>query len=157
MSRNVSQEALQALLAPQTQEAFLVLLTIDHDDLSVPVQVTSDAVETTSLGRIFVPFPFEIVLPDQRENQSPRARLRLDNISREIVAAIRSISTSPAVLIEIARAADPDTIEASFPDFRFTNIVYDALTVEGDLSVENFTAEPYPARVFSPADFPGIF
>lgn len=157
MSRDLSQNTLQALFAPETGEAFLVLLTLDHDDLDVPIRVTSDAVETTSQGRVFVPYPFELIIPDERENQSPRARLRLDNISREIVAAIRSIATSPAVLMEVVRAADPDVIETSFPDFRFINVSYDALTVEGDLSIEDFTAEPYPARVFSPGDFPGLF
>lgn len=157
MSRSLSQNTLQALFAAETGEAFLILLSLAHEDLVEPIRVTSDAVETVSLGRIFTPYPFDLFLPDEKDNQSPRARLRLDNISREIVAAIRSISTSPTVLMEIVRAQDPDAIEASFPDFRFTNVTYDALTVEGDLSIEDFTAEPYPARVFSPGDFPGLF
>ena len=55
------------------------------------------------------------------------------------------------------RRAAPDVVEARFDDFRFTNISYDSQTVSGDLGVEDFTAEPYPAGQFSPALFPGLF
>ena len=58
---------------------------------------------------------------------------------------------------EIVRRAAPDVVEARFDDFRFTNISYDSQTVSGDLGVEDFTAEPYPAGQFSPALFPGLF
>ena len=32
-----------------------------------------------------------------------------------------------------------------------------AATVQGDLTVEDFTAEPFPAAIFSPGLFPGLF
>ena len=57
---------------------------------------------------------------------------------------------------EEGRAA-PDVVEARFEDFRFTDISYDSQVIEGDLSVEDFTAEPYPAACFSPSLFPGLF
>jgi hypothetical protein len=87
----------------------------------------------------------------------PKAKLSIDNIDRTIVAAIRSINTAPTVLIEIVRAADLSTVEASFPDFQLINITYDAMVVSGDLTVENFTAEPFPAATFCPSLFPGLF
>lgn len=157
MSRNLSSGAIAALNAQETDEAFLVLLTIDHDDFSVPIRVCSDAVDVTSRSNSYVSFPFDLVLPDDTDNQSPRARLTIDNVDRQVVQAIRQIDTAPSVLIEIIRAADPDTVEASFPDFIMTDISYDALTVSGELTLEDFTAEPFPAGVFSPAEFPALF
>ncbi len=157
MSRPLSLSTRQALFASNTGEAFAILLTLDHSALAAPIRVSSDAVDTISRGETFVAFPFELMIPDDTQGASPRARLVIDNIDRTIVAALRAIGSAPSALIEIVRAADPDTVEASFHDFKLTNVSYDALSVSGDLTVEDFTAEPWPAAVFSPANFPGIF
>jgi len=157
MSRDISLTARQALHAAETDEVFIVLLTIDHADLSAPIRVSSDAVDTVSRGDTFVAFPFELTLPEDSDDRPPRARLRIDNVDRRIVLAIRSIGSTPSVKIEIVRGADPDTVEAVFPDFCLRDLRYDALTVEGTLTLEAFIAEPYPARIFSPAEFPGLF
>lgn len=157
MSRPISLSARQALFSSGTGEAFLVLLTLDHSSMTAPIRVTSDAVETISRGDSFIAFPFDLLIPDDTENASPRARLIIDNVDRAIVAAIRNITSAPSILIEIVQASNPDTVEASFPDFKLTNVNYDALTVSGDLTVEDFTAEPWPCAIFSPANFPGMF
>ncbi|MFH1158915.1 MAG: DUF1833 family protein [Pseudomonadota bacterium] len=157
MSRNVSAELKQAVYAQETTEAFIVLVTLSHPDLATPIRVNSSGQEVISNGDLFVAFPFEVILPDDVDDRPPRARLSIDNVSREIVLAIRTISSAPFVTIQIVMASSPSTIEAAFPDFRLANITYDQLTVEGDLTLEEFIGEPYPARVFSPADFPGLF
>jgi hypothetical protein len=157
MTRSVSDLTRQALYAPETAEAFLVLLTLDHADLAEPIRVTSDAVTTISRGDDFVPFPFELILPDDLDGAPPRARLAIDNIDRRIVQAVRTLSSAPTVMIEIIRAAAPDTVEAQFVDFKLTHVSYDAHRVEGSLTLEDFTAEPFPAAVFSPGLFPGLF
>jgi hypothetical protein len=157
MSRKVSSLTRQALYAAETGEAFLILLTLNHASLSQPIRVTSDAVTTTSRGNDFVPFPFDLTLPDDQDNRSPRARLVIDNVDRQIVEAVRGLSSAPSALIEIIRAAAPDTVEAQFVDFKLTNVSYDAQRVEGFLTIEDFTAEPFPSATFSPGLFPGLF
>ncbi len=157
MSRSLSSLALQSLYAGETGDAFLVLLTLSHPDLAQPICVTSDAVQTVSGGTVFVPFPFDLALPDDLDAKSYRARLVIDNVDRQIVEAVRSVTSAPDILIKIVRAATPDTVESQFVDFKLTNVVYDAFRIEGDLTVEDFTAEPYPAATFSPGLFPGLF
>lgn len=157
MTRNLTQATRQAIFASQTGEAFLALVTIDHPDLAQPVRVSSDAVDTVSRGATFTAFPFQIALPEDSEERPPRSRLKIDNVDRTIVRTLRSISGAPSVLIELVRGAAPDIVEASFPDFRLRDARYDVLTVEGDLDLEDFIAEPYPAGVFSPAHFRGLF
>ena len=157
MSRVLSATSRQALYAGETGEVFLVLLTLSHVDLAQPIRVTSDAVTTVSRSNNFTPFPFELALPDDLDNKPPRARLAIDNIDRQIVLAVRSLSFAPTLLIEIVRAAAPDVVEAQFVDFKLTNVSYDAHRVEGDLTVEDFTAEPFPAASFTPSLFPGLF
>ncbi len=157
MTRNVSAELKQAVYAQETEHEFVVLITIDHDDLEEAIRVNSSGTSIMHNGDTYVAFPFEVILPDDVDDRPPRAKLRIDNISREIVLAIRTISSAPRVTIRIVMMETPDVVEAEFLDFRLSNITYDQLTVEGDLTLEEFIGEPYPARVFSPADFPGLF
>jgi len=157
MSRNITPQTRAALYAPQTDDVFIILLTIAHPEMVVPLRVCSGGVETLSRGETFVAFPFGLTLPEDADGRPPRARLSIDNIDRQIVAAVRGLTSSPYVLVEIIRAAAPDVVEARFEDFRFTNISYDSQAVTGDLTVEDFTAEPYPAAAFSPSLFPGLF
>jgi hypothetical protein len=157
VSRSLTAAARRALFASETGEAFLILLTLSHPDLEAPLRVTSDAVDTASRGDTFTSYPFDLALPDDTDGRAPRARLTIDNVDRAIVRAVRGLDTPPTVLIEIVRAAEPDTPEARFVDFRLTNVTYDAHLVQGDLSVEDFTTEPFPAGIFSPSLFPGLF
>lgn len=157
MSRSLSPAARQAMFAAETTEAFIVLLTFSHEDLPEPIRVSSDAADTVSRGNAFVSYPFDLTLPDDDEARAPRARLVIDNVDRQIVATVRSLASSPVLTLEVVRAADPDVVEAVFHDFRLRNVRYDSQTIEADLTIEDFTAEPYPAGNFCPSLFPGIF
>ncbi len=134
----------------------LVLLTIDHDDIDPAIRVVNNNVDIVSNGDTYTAFPFEITLPDNLGDATPRAKLRIDNVSREIGQAIRLISTPADVTIQVVRQDALDTVEMTWPAMRLTNVRYTALTVEGDLEFENLTREPYPAHTFSPAEFPGL-
>lgn len=157
MTRSLTPETRRALHAPETAEIFTVLLTLTHPDMDVPIRVCDSGMDITSRGENYIAYPFALALPEDEDGRPPRARLSIDNIERQIVATVRSLTSSPFVTIEIIRRAAPDVVEARFEDFRFTNISYDSQVVEGDLTVEDFTAEPYPAGCFSPSLFPGLF
>ncbi len=157
MSRTLTLSTIQALNAQETDDVFLILLTIDHASLSSPIRVTSDIVDTLSRSNNFTAFPFDLSLPEDSEALSANARLQIDNVDRTIISSVRTMTSSPNILMEIVRAANPDTVEASFPDFKMHNIQYDAFTVTGELTIEDFTAEPYPSGVFTPAGFPSLF
>jgi hypothetical protein len=131
-------------------------LTISHPDINPAIRVVNNTEDVTSRGETFVAFPFDLTLPDQREDAPPRARIVIDNVSREISQSVRSITSAPSVTLEIIRAAAPDTVEASWPFFSLRNVKWDINQISGDLTVEDFTSEPYPAGIFSPASFPGV-
>lgn len=157
MSRDTSVTFREAVNAQETGEAFLVLIEIAHAALSTPIRVTSDGVSTISNGDTYLPYPYDISLPDDPEQGVSSAQLTIDNIDRVIVESIRSISTAPTVTIRIVLGSDPDTIEAEFPNFEFREISYDAMTVSGDLTLKTFMGEPYPGDSFLPSLFPGVF
>jgi len=157
MSNTVSDTFKKEVFKQETGECFILLLTIDHVDLEDPIRTSSDGVDTVSRGETFVSFPFEISLPSDSDESPPESKIVIDNVDREIVQALRSISSAPSVLMEIILASDPETVEIDWPDFELINVDYDALTVEGILTQERFTAEPYPYLKFTPGNFPGLF
>lgn len=140
----------------QESDLPLVLLEIDHADLVQPILVVNNKSNITSNGDEYIAFPFEIILPDSKDDAQPRARLRIDNVSREIGEAIRSISSPPSVTIKVIRQDTPDTIEMQFSNMQLSKVSYDALSVEGDIDFEDLTREPFPAWTFTPSYFGGI-
>lgn len=134
----------------------LVLLEIDHEDLAVPIRVVNDNQAITSNGEEYVAFKFEVILPSSQDDGPPQARLRIDNVSREIGEAIRTISGPPTVTMRVIRRETPDIIEAEFDGMVLRKADYDVFTVDGNLDFEDLTREPYPAHTFNPANYPGI-
>lgn len=157
MTRTVSSGTRSALFAQQSSDAFVILLTFTHGDLATPLRVCSNDQDVISRGDLFVAYPFDLTLPDDNEVRTPRARLTIDNVDRQIVATLRALASSPVLTLEVVRAAEPDVVEAFFYDFRLRNVRYDSQVVEADLTIEDFTAEPFPAGSFTPSQFPGIF
>ncbi len=157
MSRAISHLAGRAARAQETGEVFLLLLTITHASLAVPIRVVNNTVNITSLGETFVAFPFQIQLPDEHEDSPPRMRLVIDNVDRTIVQSLRPLTSPPTVQLDVCLASQPNTIEASFPGFQLQSVGYDAFAVEGDLSLDDIVTEPFPEGSFTPQYFPGLF
>lgn len=156
--RSLSATAKRAIFAGQTGEVFVFLLTLSHASLELPIRVCSDAVSTTSNGVEFVPYPFNLVLPDETDNVAPQVTLEIDNIDREIVAAVRRATGSPIdVELSIVLASQPDAIEAGPFNFKLRSVTYDKLVVSGTLQYEDLLNEPFPGDTMTPTRFPGLF
>lgn len=151
----ISEDLKQDAFSPESNLP-LVLLEIDHDDLAAPILVVNDKVNVTSNGTEYVAYPFEIFLPESTDSGPPKARLRIDNVSREIIQAIRTITGPPDVTIKVIRREAPDVVEAEFTGMKLRRIPYDVLSIEGDLEFEDLTREPFPALTMNPSNYRGI-
>ena len=134
----------------------LVLLEIDHADLANPIYLVNNKENVTSNGEEYTAYPFEIFMPDSKEDAPPTAKIRIDNVSRELGQTIREITSPPTVTIRVVRQETPDVVEAEFTGMKLRHIPYDALSIEGNLEFEDLTREPFPAYSFSPANYPGV-
>lgn len=157
MSRSLSSLAKQSLFAQETGEVFLLLLTINHASLAQPIRVVNNLENVVSGGNTYIAFPFQITLPQDREDQPPKMRLAIDNVDRSIVTAVRTLTSPPTITLDVVLASQPNTIEATFPGFTLRNTKYDALVVEGDLNLEDISNEPYPKDSFTPTLAPALF
>ncbi len=141
----------------ETADVWLVLITIEHSALSIPIRVVNNHESVISAGEEFVGFPFKMTLPSSLEDAPPSGRLVIDNVSQDIVQNIRQINSPASVTIQVIDASTLDIIQFNFPDFQLRDVKANVIQVTGDLTLENFVNEPYPAGTFSPSAFPGLF
>jgi hypothetical protein len=108
---------------------------------------------------LYVPFPFDVILPDESDDAVPRVTLRIDNVDRRIVSELRSVVTNVPVTVRmtVVLASSPDTIEVGPMEFSLRDVEYTATTVEGTLLYEDVLNESFPADSFTPSRFPGLF
>ena len=82
----ISDTLKRAVLGITSDQVLVTLLTFSGDGFTT-FRVCDNDTDITSNGDIFTAFPFEIVLPGDRED-APAATLRIANVSKEIGQAI---------------------------------------------------------------------
>ena len=145
----------ESVFPDSSPDVWLVLLTIDSEGLSSPIRVVNNSENIDSAGETFISYPFDITLPNSNDDSPSSSQLRIDNVDRSLVAAIRTI-TKANVKIQIIRAADPDVIEKEWPKFKLVNIKIDQLVISGDLILNNMVNEPFPSDLMTPVYLPGL-
>lgn len=153
----LSTAARVAAYSPFTDEVFLFLLTISHADLATPLRFVNDRAAIVSRGDTFLPYPFGIAMPDEREDAPPVVQLAIDNVSREITDAIRGLSPGPTITMELVLADSPDTLEAGPFACTLREMTYDPFVVQGSLGFEDLFDKPYSAEAYTPDRFPALF
>jgi hypothetical protein len=158
----------QAAYAQQTDEVFVTLVTLSSDELTESIRICDDP--TTALtglgddvygivsnGDTFLFMPYDIWLPRDDKTGTVSARLAIQNTDRRIVEVARTVTRPVNVKMQVVLASDPDTIEVEFDNFQLSNVKYDVMKVEGDLTLNYWGLEPFPSSSFTPSNFPGLF
>ena len=153
--RTISQTGLASMHAVSTAEVWLVLLTLSASGMQT-IRVVNNNENVISGGNTFLAFPFEISLPSEDSDSPPRAYLRIDNVDRQIVAAVRALTVTPEVRIDVIRASAPDAPEITFTGLFLRNVQYDAGYVSGELTYDSIFTEPVTFTM-TPSRFPGLF
>lgn len=157
MSRSVSADLYNAILAQETDKALFVLIEIDHADLDEPIRIVNNTESVTSNGVTYQPYWFTIAFPAEENGRLKEAKLVMDNTDRQIVEAVRSISTSPTVSLKVVLSSSPDTVEIALTGMTLKNVAYDASTVSGELVYEERVLRQIPGLYITPEDFPGAY
>lgn len=156
MSREISATAKEAIFAQETSQVFLVIIEIDHSDLTTPLRFVNNNENIVSNGNTYEAFPFEFQFPNDSEDESS-ARLSICNIDRQIVAVIRSLTSAPTVTVSVILASTPDIVEMGPYTFLFQDTTYTFDVVSGSLAYENKLGYRASSESYLPQDFPGLF
>ncbi len=153
----LSAAAKAALFGQQTDQVFLALLKIEHDDLAAPICVVNNYTDITSGSDLYSAFPFRVQLLSDQDENLPEAVLQIDNVDRSIVNAVRTITSAPTVTLSVVLAATPDTVEYGPIALTLRNVSWDALTVSGKLAVDPAIGKRFPGERMTPNLFRGLF
>lgn len=140
------------------EESPLVLLEINHSELSTPVRVVNDTQDITSNGNLYIACPFRFVPPDDYENQLPKAKLAVDNIGRDLMYWIESTGGGQGSWVKAMNVmrSRPDQIEWSI-SMNLYNVQVTMKEISAELGYDNLFAKPAVARQFRPDNSPGLF
>ena len=152
--RSQSAGVVSSLLAQDTNDVYLVLLTL-LDGAGVPFRFTSDAADTLYGGDTYIAFPFDITLPNNVEDKISTAQLSITNVDRRLIDSIRDQTTAFQVQIDVILASSQDLM-VSYTDFTWRQLTYDAMTITGTLTLEDFLNEQV-GHIMTAKDFPGLF
>lgn len=153
----LSLKARRAAFAEATDEVFLLLLEIDHPELSVPIRVVKNTESVASQGQTWIGVYFEERLPDD-SGGLPRAEITIDNVDRAITDAIDALTSPPAVTMMVVLASDPETVEFGPIPLELKEASGDVLTVTAELGLfDSILAEPFPGHAYVPSQYPGLF
>lgn len=168
MPRSTSLALKQATYAEETEDGIIILLTIDHEDLTEPILISSDATQrvdeiegklvygTISRGDTYIYYDFEINLPSDESDGVPNTTLSIDNITAEITDAIRDLTSPPVVLIEVVMMSDVDTVEVNFPEFYLTDVEWDRTQVQATITMDALLSEKV-GWTYRPSTHRGVF
>ena len=157
MSRLLSQRAHHAIFSQETDEEFILLLTITQAQLDAPIYLAGYGENVWSNGIEYLAAGFKISLPQERDDRPPEVTLEIDNVDRVIVDSVRIAVTSPQITLVVVLRSSANVIEAGPFGMTLQSVTWDAVTVSGRLTYEALLDEPYPSGTFTPNEFPGLF
>lgn len=152
----LSPRAVASANAQETDEVWLILLTLNHAELAAPIRVVANNEDITSNGDLYVALAFEITPPGQDPDNPSGARITLDNVDPVIVKTLRTISSPPEAVIQVVLASQPDVVEVEFSGLKLRNANWDATKISADLVFEDVLTEPV-ATTMTPQRFPGMY
>lgn len=157
MSRTLSTAAVRAVISRETDQVFLALVKLEHPSIST-VRIVANSEQVVRADGTYLPFPFEFVLPDDMEAEIPRASIKFDNVSREILAAIRELEGKPKCTFMLVLADSPDTVEYGPAEFELSAAGWDVLSVTASLAYqEEIWNQQVPGQTYTPSNSPGLF
>lgn len=172
MSDSTLSEAIkEAYAAAPADEVIYHTLEIRHAAFAVPIRVVrdlvdldatleADAPEDALTEVTFTAYPFDIVPPEVSAEGSPRLAIEIDNVSREIVAAVELAMSSTDLLSVIYRSyvASDLTAPANDPPLTLTvfQISADPMRVRLVAGFQDVNNKRFPAGEYTAERFPGL-
>lgn len=166
MPRFVSLTFRTAARAMGTDVVPIVLAIVTHPELDAPLRLSSDPTVRTSdepltygthhQGQTYDFVLMGAQLPDDVDGASPSTSLTFENVDKDMVGLLRSITTTATIELRLVLSTALDVIEEQYLDFRATLIRGDADKVTVDISREYLGAYNWPYARMTASRFPGL-
>ena len=146
------------MLAQDTPEVFIPLLRIEHADLDAPILLAYNTEPVVRTDGTYLPYPFQINLPVQSDEEVPQVSLTVDNTDLAVNDKIKTLVGQPDVTFMVVLASSPDTVEAGPFAMKLANATSTAETITGTLGQEDdIFSQLVPGQQYLPINSPGLF
>lgn len=146
------------LQATADNHGLLELLEIDHASFGSPVRICNDTRDWTIGGSTYVALPFACKLPNQARGENPRAQLQIDNVGRELTAAIEGLPVGAELLatFKLVSRATPSVVDYQFIA-QLSGISITPTVVTCTMGSDDTMRQTAVRVRFDPANTPGLF
>lgn len=156
----------EAYASAPTDVVLLHTITLDHPAFTAPIRVVRDqqdlvaTLETGGAPVTFTAFAFELDLPEVADTGVPEVVLQIDNVSREIIAAIELAQSAPAKISLSYRAylssdlSGPQNVPPL--TLTITAIEADMFKVTARATLVDFVNRRFPNEDYTDVRFPGL-
>lgn len=146
------------MMAQDTAEVFIPLLRIEHPSLGAPILLAYNTESVVRSDGTYLPYPFQINLPVQSDEEIPQVTLTVDNTDLSVNDKIRTLIGEPSVTFMVVLASSPDTVEAGPFAMKLANATATADTITGTLGQEqDIFSQLCPGMQYMPGNSPGLF
>lgn len=162
----------EAYASAPSDVVILATIEIRHPAFTAPIRVVSDYIALNAkledsaplnAGETveFIPFAFELGLPEMTDKGIPELSLRIDNVSREIMQHIELAMPLPDRLELTYRAyLSTDLTHGPHNDpplhLNIISIEADAMAITAKASVIDFINKKFPNQEYDETRFPGL-
>jgi len=156
MANALTPALIAQLLAQESGDPFLVLVTLSHASFST-IRLVNNSEDIVSNGNTFSSFPFRFRLPVDDGEKARDAYIEFDNVSLDLVNAIRSVTDRIDVKAEMILASAPDDIQMSLEELKIGQVNYNRTTISANLIMDDFLQAELTSEAYTPLLYPGIF
>lgn len=158
MPRILSPAAARSILSCETDEIWMCAMRITHPSIAT-IRIVNDSVEAVRADGIYTPWAFEPILPNDTADANATVTVTMDNVDRDIVKLLRTITGEPPkCTLEVVLASQPDEVELGPFEFSILQGQSDITTLQLSLGYEeDFLNQGVPAQSYNPTSSPGLF
>lgn len=157
MSNTLSPEMLAQIFAQTSEDPFLTLVTFSHADLPADILLVNNTVDVVSRGNTFSAFPMKVKFPVDDGERSRNFTIEFDNVSLELVSAIRTVTSRIDIKIEMILASIPDIVQVSQDDLQISSLTYNQQKIVATVVMDGFLNTELTSERYLPTNFPGLF
>lgn len=154
--RSLSNNALAQLFAQESDDPFLLLVTLQHSSFGT-LRLVNNVVDITSRSNVYSAFPMKITLPTDDGESLREVQIEFDNVSLELIQEIRSVTDYIAVTIEMILASDPNSVEIEMGELKIKDLTYNKTSIKAKLFMDDFLNTEMTGEKYTPTNFPGLF
>jgi len=148
---------LAQIFAQDSDDPFLMLVTLSHESFDEPIRLVNNTEEIISRGETFTPFPMRARFPVDDGESARDFTMEFDNVSLDLIAAMRTVTSQIGVKIELILASMPNEVQMIQDDLLIGAINYNQSTIQVKIILDSFLNTELTSETYGPTNFPGLF